>query len=225
MRIRAAIFDVDGTLIDSNGAHAQAWSEAFAAEGFDVPAARVLPLIGMGGDKLLPALLRVAKDSPTGKRLSERRGQIFAERYLPALQPFARVADLLRRLHSAGLQIAVASSSEPDELRGLLQRTGVPELFEEATSAGDAPQSKPSPDILHAALQRCHAAPAEAILTGDTAYDVQAGRDAGVPVIGVRCGGWGDEGLFGAIAVYDDPADLLAHIERTPFASIAVRAG
>jgi HAD superfamily hydrolase (TIGR01509 family) len=224
MRVRAAIFDVDGTLIDSNQAHAQAWSDAFAAEGHTIPAEQVLPLVGMGGDKLLPALVRISKDSPAGKRLSERRSAIFSERFLPALQPFPGVAELLKRLHSAGLLIAVASSSEPDQLRGLLQRTGVPELFEEATSAGDARQSKPSPDILHAALRRCHAAPAEAVLTGDTAYDVQAGRDAGVRVIGVRCGGWSDEGLFGAIAIFDGPADLLAHLDQTPFASLARRA-
>jgi HAD superfamily hydrolase (TIGR01509 family) len=217
MAVRAAIFDVDGTLIDSNDAHARAWSEAFAAEGHDVPAARVRPLIGMGGDKLLPALVGVAKDSPPGKRLSARRKQIFLEQLLPNLQPFAGVADLLRRLDASGLILAVASSAEPDELEGLLARTGVPQLFSKTLSAKDAGQSKPSPSVVQSALARCGVAAQAAVLTGDTPYDVAAGHDAGVQVIGVRCGGWSDDGLFGADAIFDGPAALLAQLDRSPF--------
>ena len=218
MAVRAAIFDVDGTLIDSNDAHARAWSDAFAAEGHTIPGERIRPLVGMGGDKVLPALLSVAKDSPPGKRLSARRKQIFLEQYLPRLKPFAGVADLLRRLHDDGLILGVASSSEPEELTRLLALTGVPELFQQTSSAEDASQSKPSPTIVQAALARCGVAAGEAVLIGDTAYDVAAGQDAGVAVIGVRCGGWSDDGLFGAAAIFADPAELLAQLDHSPLA-------
>lgn len=214
--LQAVIFDVDGTLVDSNDAHAHAWVEALAAFEISVEFAEARRKVGEGGDKVLPQLAGVEKDSARGRQISERRGEIFKEKYLPHLQPFPGTPELLQRLHGAGLKLVVASSSNEDELQALLQVTGAAELFEARTSAGDAPRSKPDPDIVQAALDRAGCPADAAIMVGDTPYDVEAAGRAGLRIIAVRCGGWNGEELRGAIAVYDGPHDLLMRLGETP---------
>jgi HAD superfamily hydrolase (TIGR01549 family) len=209
--VRAALFDIDGTLIDSNDAHAEAWVQALAESGRSVPIERVRPLIGMGGDKLLPALTGLAKDSPEGQRISKRRRQIFKEQFLPTLTATRGARALLQRLRAQGLRLAVATSADPDEVGDLLRQAGVSDLIQSAASADDGERSKPDPDIVQAALASTGCGAAEAIMVGDTPYDVEAAARAGVAAVALRCGGWwGDEALAGALLVCDDPAELLA---------------
>jgi phosphoglycolate phosphatase-like HAD superfamily hydrolase len=210
------ILDVDGTLVDSNDAHARAWVEALKEAGFDVPFERVRPLIGMGGDKLLPEVTGLPDEDRRAKRVVERRGEIFKTRYLPALRAFPRTSELLLGMREAGLKLAVASSAQPEELKSLLRIAGAEDLVAGASSADDAASSKPDPDVVHAALDRLGLEPVQVVMIGDTPYDVEAAARAGVRAIAFRCGGWDDERLRGAIAIYDGPADLLARFDASP---------
>lgn len=210
--------DVDGTLVDSNDAHTRAWLDAFREFGLSVPYARVRRLIGMGGDHLLPAAAGISEEQSPGSALAERRGAIFKEKYLPLVKPFPRVRELLDRLRREGLSLAVATSAQKDELQALLRIAGVEELFASKTSASDAESSKPDPDIVEAALRRLGCPPAEALMLGDTPYDIAAAAQAGVRTVALRSGGWDDEGLAGALAVYEDAAELLERFADSPFA-------
>jgi HAD superfamily hydrolase (TIGR01509 family) len=183
-----------------------------------VPASRIQPLIGMGGDKLIPIVTGgMPDDHPDAQRLRDRRGEIFRERYLPGLRATPGAAELVARLRDAGLRLVVATSAAESELAGLLDRAGVPELGELATTSSDAERSKPDPDIVAAALSLGGLRPTEAVMIGDTPYDVDAAARAGVPLVAVRCGGWPDRALTGALAVYDDPAAILRGWPQSPF--------
>ena len=216
--VRAVLLDVDGTLVDSNDAHARAWVAALAAHGHAVTFEDVRPLIGMGGDKLLPRVSGVAEDTADGRKISEDRGRIFQERYLPHLRPFPRARELAERMRDDGLALAVASSAKVDELKALLTIIGVEWLIPKTTSSDDAERSKPDPDIVHAALLKTGCDPAATLMLGDTPYDLEAARKLGIGTIALRCGGWREPNLRGALAIYEDPADLLAHYEQSPLA-------
>ena len=216
MSLTTILLDIDGTLLASNDAHAQSWVQTFAEFGYAVPLEKVQGLIGMGGDKLLPEAVGVEKDSDEGKRLSKRRGEVFRKHYLPTLFPTRGARDLLDRLLADGLALVVATSASGEELGGLLKVAGIADLIEEATTASDAEHSKPDPDIIHAALERGRARADQALMIGDTPYDVEAATKAGVDIIALRSGGWSDDDLEGAVAIYDDPADLLANYVDSP---------
>ena len=214
------ILDVDGTLVDSNDAHARAWVEAFAVHGIAVAFERVRLAIGMGGDKLMPAVAAIAADSAQGKRISKRRGEIFKGRFLPALRAFPGVRELVLRFSSDGFTLAVASSAESDELAHLLEIAGVDDLIGTTTSSDDAENSKPDPDIVEAALKRTGCDPGSAVMLGDTPYDVEAALGAGIRIVGLECGGWRKADLAGASEVYVDPAGLLARYDTSLFARV-----
>jgi phosphoglycolate phosphatase-like HAD superfamily hydrolase len=210
--IEAVLLDIDGTLLDSNDAHAAAWVDVGEELGYDIRFEAVRPLIGMGGDKVLPMLTGLDEESPEGKRVLERRGEIFRERHLASCSAFPGVRELLSRMRADELRLVIATSASGDDLGALLERAGVLDLIDAATHADDAEDSKPDPDIVQAALKRAGVSARSAVMIGDTPYDVVAARAAKVRVIAVRCGGWWDDGDFaGADAVYDDPADILAH--------------
>ena len=213
--LEAVLLDIDGTLLDSNDAHAQAWSDALREAGFEIGSEVVRPLIGMGGDKLLPELTGIEAESAGGKRLIERRKEIFAKEYLPAVRAFPNATQLLDRLRQDGLKLVVATSASDDELHGLLEALGDKSLLEDATSSSDAERSKPDPDIIHAAVAKSDASAAACIMLGDTPYDVEAASKGGVSIIAVRCGGWGDDDLAGAAEVYDDPKGLLDNYQES----------
>lgn len=217
--IQGVIFDVDGTLVDSNDVHARAWVDAFTEQGYDVSFDKVRGLIGMGGDNLLPEVIDKEKDSPEGKQLSERRSAIFKERYLPTIKPFPEVDALLTRMRDSGVKLVIASSAQDDELTALLEIAKATNFFMATTSADDAKNSKPDPDIVQAALERGKFKPEQVVMIGDTPYDIESAGKAGVKVIAFRCGGWNDQDLHGAIAIYDDPADLLVHYDESPLGS------
>lgn len=209
--IQGVILDVDGTLVLSNDAHARAWVDAFAEYGYAVPFERVRPLIGMGGDKLLPTVVPGLSDQEgEGKEIARRRQEIFLARYASSLAPTPGAHAFVQYVVDRGLKAIVASSAKPDELETLLTAAGVESLLPERTTTSDADESKPAPDVVSVALDRLGLPQAEAVMIGDTPYDVASARGAGIGVIALRCGGFSDQDLAAATAIYDDPADLLA---------------
>lgn len=215
-RIRGVILDIDGTLVASNDAHAHAWREALLEQGIDVPLGRIRKCIGMGGDKLLPEVSAIPEESPRGRTISRRRGEIFKEKFLPSLSPTPGARELLQAMKGRGLRLVVASSAKKDELDGLLKICDATDLVESATSSDDAERSKPDPDIVQVAVERLELPKQHTLMLGDTPYDVEAARRAAIGLIALRCGGWKDSDLAGAIAIYDDPADLLKHYDSSP---------
>ena len=214
--LTGVLLDIDGTLIDSNDANARSWMEALLAHGIEVNYIRLREGIGMGGDNFLPKIAHIKSDSPQGKAVSETRGEILKSKYLPTLRAFPQVKELLTRLHGDGLKLVVATSAKPDEAEALLKLTGASELIDAIATTEDAESSKPSPDILHAALKKSGLDADLVVMLGDTPYDVEAAQKAHIGIIGVRCGGWAAPDLEGALTVYNDPADLLAHYDESP---------
>ncbi len=214
--LQGVIFDIDGTLVDSNDSHAQSFVDAFAEAGYEVPFDVVRPLIGMGADKLLPKTIGIRHDSEGGKKLLARRSQIFRQKYLPSLKPFPGSRALVLRVRADGLKPIVATSAKDEELKHLLEAADVNDLMEERATASDAKRSKPDPDIVDAAVEESGVANVDLIMIGDTPYDVEAATRAGVRSIAFRSGGWSDDSLKGAVAIYDGPADLLAHYDSSP---------
>ena len=215
---RAVILDVDGTLINTNDAHAHAWVDVCNEFGFPVAFGHVRELIGMGGDRVLPALTGLSDESETGTQMKERRGTIFRERYLPSCRPFPCARELLERMRKDGTRLVVATSASADDMAALLKAAGVADLIEAKASSSDAEESKPAPDIVEAALANAGVPADEAVMLGDTPYDVKAANRAGVRCVALRSGGWDDDALSDAVAIYQDTADLLAHYDGSPFA-------
>lgn len=213
----AVLLDIDGTLLDSNDAHARSWAEVFQRHGLPPTFEQVRPLIGKGGDKLLAELVGIDHESPQGKQLSDERRELFLKQYLPRLKPTPGARELVQRLRDDGIQVVIATSAKGQELQALLRQAGVEDLIEAATTSDDAEQSKPDPDIVHAALRRAGVQPVEAMMVGDTPYDIEAARAAGVDTIALRCGGWWDDAaLSGAVALHDHPAALVAAWKESP---------
>jgi HAD superfamily hydrolase (TIGR01509 family) len=218
VRYKTALVDIDGTLVDSNDAHAQAWVQALAEHGRHVAFTRVRPLIGLGGDKLLARLAGIDAESKEGEAIAERRRDIFKRAFVPRLKPTPGAARLLEWLRDDHIKPIVATSARQDEVRDLLEVAGVTKLVEGASSADDVEESKPDPDIVHAALSKAGSGPDEALMIGDTPYDIEAADRAGVRTIALRCGGWWDDhALRGAIAIYDHPDDLVDGYFLSPF--------
>ncbi len=217
--IKAVIFDVDGTLIDSVDQHAQAWQDAFADFGHAFDFAAIRSQIGKGGDQLMPVFLNPDEIEAKGETLEEHRGKVLRSRYLDQIKPFPQVRALLQRLRADGIKIALASSAKGDELAHYKKLADIEDLIDAETSSDDAERSKPHPDIFEAALKRLHEiGPAEIIVVGDTPYDAEAARKAGLRTIGMLCGGFPEAGLrdAGCIEVYQDPASLLLGYEQSP---------
>lgn len=214
--LQGVIFDIDGTLVDSNDAHAESWVDTFAEAGYDVPFDVVRPLIGMGADKLLPRTVGISDESDEGKKLVKRRAEIFDKKYLPHLRALNGSRELVMRVRSDGLEAIVATSAKDQQLKALLKAAKVDDLMEEKATASDARRSKPDPDIVHAAIEEAGIDPRELIMIGDTPYDIEAASKAKVRTIAFRSGGWSDNDLRGAIAIYDGPADLVAQYDSSP---------
>jgi len=215
-QVDTLLFDVDGTLIDSNTAHTRAWVEALREHCVALVEEEVRRLIGMGGDKLLPAAAKVDEQSALGQSIVRRKKTLF-DAMLPSLQPTRGARSLLEYLVRLGVQVGIATSADDRESSALLKRAGVDDLIPTRSSKDDAPESKPDPDIVHAALRRAKARPELTVMVGDTPYDIEAARRAGVDAIALRCGGyWSDESLRGAIEIFDDPAALLGAWSASP---------
>lgn len=216
-RYDAVILDMDGTLVDSNWAHARAWVDALGEYGIEAAYEDVLPLIGMGGDQLLPiAANGLQKASELGMKVATRKKAIFYEQYFAQIKPFPRVRELVERMRADGLSVVVGTSSGKNDAQRLLEMAGIIDLIDSATSADDAKRTKPAPDIVLAALAKTGHPADRVVMVGDTPYDIQAAAPTGVGVIMVRTGVWDDHQLDGALAIYDSPADLLARYDESP---------
>ena len=222
MVLQGVILDVDGTLVLSNDAHAQAYVDAFTELGYDVPFERIRPLIGMGSDQLVPQVVPELKDEEGKvKAISERRKELNMSRYGPPLPPANGARQLILHMQQAGLRLMIASSATSEEMQVLLKAAQVDDLLKEATTSSDAEASKPAPDIVEAALSKVKLEPEKVLMIGDTPYDIKSAGAAGVGVIALRCGGFDDAALAGAKAIYDDPADLLANYDDSPLGKTA----
>jgi HAD superfamily hydrolase (TIGR01509 family) len=217
--IRAVIFDVDGTLVDTNDLHTASWVEAFRRFGHEIPSEAVRPQMGKGGDQLMPALLPPDVVERQGDEIKAYRGDIFMRDYLPRARAFPEVPGLLRRVRAAGQRVVLASSSKADEVERYKEIAGIADLIDAATTADDAERSKPSPDIFRAALERiAPIPPGDAVAVGDSPFDAEAAAKVGLRAVGLLCGGFPEDALrrAGFVALYRDPADLLANYDRSP---------
>jgi phosphoglycolate phosphatase-like HAD superfamily hydrolase len=213
----AAIFDLDGTLLDSVDLHAIAWHEAMVKFGHDVSFEQTRSQIGKGGDKLIPVFLSEKAQRDHGKELDAWRSGHFKTKYLPMIRPFSAVPDLLKRARDAGLRIAVASSAKKDELEKYLDIAGISELVDAKTSSDDVEESKPEPDIFEVVLKKLGIDHSSTVAIGDSPYDAEAATKARVRTIGVLCGGFTERELrkAGCVEVYPGPAALFSCFDET----------
>jgi HAD superfamily hydrolase (TIGR01509 family) len=214
--IRAAILDIDGTLLDSNTAHAEAWVHALKEAGHTVSFERIRSLIGMGGDNLLPEATGLSAESEEGRKIAQRQIEIFRASYLKDLKPFPAARDLLIRLKRDQIRLVVASSADASLLKDLLDQAGVRDLIDAYATRTADESSKPAPDLVEQALKLSGVHRDEAVMIGDTPYDIQAATRAGIKSIALTCGGWSAQDLRGAAAIHRDPHDLLLHLSRLP---------
>ena len=196
--IEAVIFDVDGTLVDSVDFHAEAWERAFARHGHDIGFAAIRSQIGKGGDQLMPEFLDEAALKRVGPKVEKERGAIFTADYLARVTGVPGCADLFGALRKRGLRVALASSSTSAELKVYKAAAGIDGLTDAETSSDDAEKSKPHPDIFQAALAKLNLAADRAVVVGDTPYDAEAARKAGVAAVGVLCGGFAEADIRAA---------------------------
>lgn len=210
----AVILDLDGTLVDSNDAHARAWVHAFADEDFHLSFAEVRPLIGMGGDQLVPRLTGVQPDTEQYTRLSDGWKDHFQRGELPTVRAQPGARELVRELRRRGLDLIIGTSGDEAVVEALLMRADVADLVPQRTTASDVAESKPAPDIVKAALKKLGRAAGEVLMLGDTPYDIESAGRSGVDTVALRCGG--DTRLDGAVGVYNDPLDLLNHLDDLP---------
>ena len=216
MSVGAFFFDVDGTLVDSNGLHVQAWHEAFLRCGEDIPINAIRKQIGKGADMLIPALL--PNSGPAlRKAVEDAHGEIFRSRYLPQVRPFRRATELIQTLHRRKLEIVLASSAKPEELEHYVRLLDIAALLAGTICSDDVDRSKPAGDIFAVALKKVAPLPATAILAvGDTPYDIQSAKGNGIATLAVRSGAFTDAELQepGALEIYDNVAAILGDLER-----------
>lgn len=218
MAIKAILFDIDGTLVDSNDLHVKAWGQALTEAGLHFDDQTIHDQIGKGSDMLLPTLV---PDMPEDERekLADAHGEIYKGRYLEQAAPFPAARDLLVRVHEAGLKVVLASSAAKDELEHYVDLLDIGDIVAETTSADDVEHTKPAPDIFATALKKVAPLSAgEVMVVGDTPYDIEAAGKCGIAAIALRSGKFPDQALraAGAIAVYDDVAELLMKFDTSP---------
>jgi HAD superfamily hydrolase (TIGR01509 family) len=215
------LFDVDGTLVDTNYLHTVSWWEATRQSGYRVPMARIHRAIGMGSDKLLDHLIGPERDRDHDETMRVAHLTLY-QTYWERLCPLPGAADLLRACADRGLRVVLASSATKPELAALRRALDADEVIHTATSASDADASKPDPDILEVALRQSGLTVEHAVLIGDSVWDVLAANRVGLPCIGVLCGGTSGAELraAGAVETYEDPADLRERLESSAIAKL-----
>jgi HAD superfamily hydrolase (TIGR01549 family) len=219
LTLEAVLFDIDGTLVDSNEQHVNAWAFAFRDEGKPQELDDIRAQIGKGGDLLVPALLPDVDDA-VQKRIADLHGTYFKVLYLDTIRAFDKATDLIEKMHARGRKVVLASSAKGDELDHYVGLLGIGGLLAATTSIDDVEASKPEPDIFRVALEKVGVAPDAAMVIGDTPYDVEAALRAGIAAIGLTSGPFDEQRLkdAGAIAVFADVADLLAKFDTSPLA-------
>ncbi len=221
MVIKAILFDIDGTLVDSNEQHVLAWEEAFASVGASFDRQAIHDQIGKGADMLVPALLSGA-DEALQEQLGDAHGEVFKARFLETIAAFSGARELLVRASDAGQKVVLASSASKPELDHYLDLLDARDIVSATTSADDVENTKPAPDIFATALEKLAPLRAdEVMVVGDTPYDIEAARKCGIAAIGLRSGKFSDNALLGAgaVALYDDAADLLHGYASSPLAA------
>jgi phosphoglycolate phosphatase-like HAD superfamily hydrolase len=205
---RALIFDVDGTLVDSNDAQAAAWAEALRDFQIDREVDAIVPLVGLPPDKLLPRMAGVSPESSLGGNILERRRELFRTVYFDHVAPFAGVRELFERLRDDGVLLAVASATRRDDLEALLEVANVRDLVGRRAALEDV--AWPRLDVIDAALSRLGTDAATTLVVGDSPFDIEAAHQVSLGTIALRTGGWEDRDLDEALAIYDGPRELRA---------------
>ena len=215
-RRRGILFDVDGTLIDSSYIHTISWWGAFRQHGYDIPMASIHHFVGMGGDRLVDSLLPDDRDKSLDSEVMASHAALYASHW-PALRRFDGARELLAQCHAAGLAVALASSARNQDLQVMKSILDADAYIDGATSANDAEESKPAPDILVAALEAISVDAADAVFVGDAVWDMKAAAALGIPSIGVTCGGISAAELrdAGAVEVFEGPRDLLENLKTS----------
>jgi HAD superfamily hydrolase (TIGR01549 family) len=215
-RLRAVLFDIDGTLVDSNYLHVDAWMRGFAEAGETLQAAMVHEGIGLDSAKLLERLFGDRADSEGVARAKELHSTYYSDS-AERLRRFEGVHELFRAVRERGMKVVLASSAPQEELDILLRVLDADELIDETTNSSDVETAKPEPDLIAVALEKAGVTADEAVMVGDTRWDVEAARRAGVDTVAVLTGGRGRGELLesGAVEVYRDVADLLGHLDAS----------
>ncbi len=215
--IKALLCDLDGTLVESNWLHAEAWQVAFRAMSVELELDEVRRQIGKGGDELVPVFVPWWKRKHVQEPLEEFRKFIFHVDYLQQVKPIPRVRDFLLRLKEAGIRLSLASSASKEDLLVYKKIANMEDLIEEESSADDAQRTKPHPDIFEATLKRLGLKPKDVLALGDTPYDAEAAGKANIWTIGVMTGGWSREDLLaaGCVEVYKDVGELLDRFDES----------
>jgi HAD superfamily hydrolase (TIGR01509 family) len=214
VKLEAILFDIDGTLVDSNDIHAQCWLEAFSSSGKSFPYEVVRNELGKGGDLLVPDLLDAREIREIGKRVRQTRDQLFQEKYQKRIEPFPGIREAFEELHGRGVRLALASSGSDEEVEYYTGLIGVGDLLDGTTSKRDAKFSKPSPEIFCAALERVGSRPERTITVGDTPYDILASHRAELAVVAVLCGGFARELLSKAEFLFANVEELVRKIDE-----------
>lgn len=217
--VKAVLCDIDGTLVQSNWLHAEAWQIAFGAMDLEVEKEAVRRQIGKGGDELIPVFVPWWKRRIVEEPLKEYRKFVFQHGLRQQVEALPGVRALFERFRAAGIRIALASSSHKEDLKVLTGIAGIEDLVDTATSADDAERAKPHPDIFTAALKKMGLEPHECIALGDTPYDAESAGKAGVRTVGVTTGGWSKQDLLaaGCVEAYDGAPELLANFDQSAF--------
>ena len=209
--IKAVIFDIDGTLIDSNAAHAESFVKAFVKYKKEVSFKEMKELIGMGADKILEKYLSKDEIEEFGDDLTEYRTKIFLEEFMPEIKTFPKLRKLFEKINADAIKIVLASSAGDKEIKQYKKLMKIDDLLEEETSSDDAEESKPDPDIFQAAFDKLkNIEKDEALIIGDTPYDAEAANKTGIKIYGVESGGWSREKLLekGCAKVFRDIAEI-----------------
>ncbi|WP_406367650.1 HAD family hydrolase [Streptomyces sp. NBC_01546] len=218
---RAALFDVDGTLADTNHLHVTCWWEALRQAGHDVAMHDIHRAIGLPGEDLLAHLLGEDRDVSADETVSAAHDTLYGT-YFDRLPRLDSADELLRALDGRGWRVVLVTSAKDSELEALRRAIGADDAIAATATSDDVSEGKPAPDPVRHALRLVDAPARGAVLVGDTVWDMKAGSRAGVSCVGLLCGGIPRHDLeeAGARAVYRHPADLLAHLGSSPFAHV-----
>jgi HAD superfamily hydrolase (TIGR01549 family) len=214
MTVSAVLFDVDGTLVDSNYLHVDSWQRALVDLGSPADGWRIHRAIGQDSVRLLRSVVG-ERDEEWVSRAKERHSELYKE-MAGRLRPFERAGDLLRAIRDRGVRVVLATSAPDDELELLLKAIDAQDAIHATTSADDVDGAKPDPGILQVALERAGAGPSDAVMVGDSVWDMVAAARAGIRSVGVLSGGVGPSELrdAGASVLFDDPADVLRRLDE-----------